>query len=95
MDPWAKGGSGAAGALLWMVTVYGIQLSLDASKGQLQWKPSKERVLGVIGLVSCYLLLGAAAPFIVDAHTAKEAVAEGLGWQGIFGQFAKPKMGLG
>jgi hypothetical protein len=35
-------------------------------------------------------LLGAATPLVVDAQTAKEAVAEGLGWQGVFGQFAKP-----
>jgi hypothetical protein len=35
-------------------------------------------------------LLGAATPLVVDAQTVKEGVAEGLGWQGVFGQFAKP-----
>src|SRR5919198_1525877 len=40
---------------------------------------------GVVGLVACCVLLGAAAPIVVDAQTAKEAVAEGLGWQGVYG----------
>jgi hypothetical protein len=46
-------------------------------------------VAGVVGLVLMYLILGGAAPFVADANNAKEAVAVGLGWQGVFGQFVK------
>jgi hypothetical protein len=73
-----------------MVAVYGVQISLTATRGDLGWTPSRQSVLGVLGLVTCCVLLGAAAPLVVDAQTAKEAVAEGLGWQGVFGQFTKP-----
>jgi hypothetical protein len=82
--------SGAAGAIFWMVAVYGVQISLTAARGDLRWRASRQTVLGVVGVVACCVLLGAATPLVVDAETAKEAVAEGLGWQGVFGQFAKP-----
>jgi hypothetical protein len=90
LDIYGKCASGGAGAILWMVAVYGIQISLTAARGDLRWTASRQSVLGVVGLVVCCVLLGAAAPIVVDAQTAKEAVAEGLGWQGVYGQFAKP-----
>jgi len=89
-DAYAKAASGAAGAVLWMIAVYGVQTSLTAARGHLRWTASPQTVLGVLGLVACCILLGAAAPLVVDAQSAKEAVADGLGWQGVFGQFAKP-----
>jgi hypothetical protein len=76
--------------LLWMVAVYGVQVSLTAARGELRWSATRQSIFGILGLVTCCLILGGAAPFVVDAETAKEAVAEGLGWQGVFGQFAKP-----
>ena len=90
LDAYGKCASGAAGAILWMVAVYGIQISRTAARGDLRWTATRQTVLGVVGLVTCCVLLGAAAPLVVDAETAKEAVAEGLGWQGVFGQFVKP-----
>jgi hypothetical protein len=90
LDAYVKATSGAAGAVLWMIAVYGVQTSLTAARGDLRWTATLQTMLGVVGLVACCTLLGAAAPFVVDAQSAKEAVAEGLGWQGVFGQFAKP-----
>jgi len=93
LDAYGKGASGAAGALLWMIAVYGVQVSLTAARGDLRWTASRQTTLGILGLVMCCVLLGGTAPFVVDAQTTKEAVAEGLGWQGVFGQFARPIRG--
>jgi hypothetical protein len=72
-----------------MILVYGVQTSSRAAHGRIQWGATPQRVAGVCGLIACFLLLGAAAPFLVDAEDAKESVGYGLGWQGVFGQFAK------
>lgn len=80
---------GAAGAALWIIIVHGIPTTLAAARGEITWTPSLQRVLGVAGFLVCYLVLGAAAPFIADAESGKEAAAVGLGWQGVFGQFTK------
>ena len=87
MSAGAQGGYGAIGVGLWIIAVYGLQIA--ASRGELEWRATVQTVLGVVGLVLFYLVLGAAAPIVVDAHSAKEAIAEGLGWQGIFGQYVK------
>lgn len=86
---------GAGGAALWLVLVHGIPVSWRALHGQLSWRPGLQNVLGLAGLLIGYLILGAAAPFIVDANEAKEAIGYGLGWQGVFGQYAKPPSGGG
>jgi hypothetical protein len=90
VDPVAKGGYGALGVGLWIIAVYGLNIATAASQGRLEWKASFQTVTGVVGLVFFYLVLGAAAPFIAVAENAKEAIAMGLGWQGVFGQFVKP-----
>jgi hypothetical protein len=81
---------GAGGTALWLVLVHGIPVSWRALHGKVTWKPGLQNVLGLIGLLASYLVLGAVAPFIVDAQHAKEAIGYGLGWQGVFGQYAKP-----
>jgi hypothetical protein len=90
LDVYGQCTSGAAGAIFWMVAVYGVQISLTAARGDLVWTASRQSVLGIVAFVACCVLLGAATPLVVDAQTVKEGVAEGLGWQGVFGQFAKP-----
>jgi hypothetical protein len=89
VDAFHKGGYGAIGVALWIIAVYGLQIASAASRGELHWKATLQTVAGVSGLIVFYLVLGAAAPFVADAQSSKEAVAEGLGWQGIFGQFVK------
>ena len=69
--------------------VYGLPLALKAIKGEVVWTATPQTVLGLIGFLVFCLLLGGVAPFLVDAHSSKEAIAEGLGWQGVFGQFTK------
>ena len=88
--PLAIGAWGAAGAALWLLLVFGLPVSWQAFHGEINWTPTPQRVFGLIGLVTGYLLLGGMAPFIVDAHQMKEAIGYGLGWQGVFGQFVKP-----
>jgi hypothetical protein len=86
---WPKAGWGALGALVWIVLIHGLPVALKAAHGQIEWKPTRVRSLGVCGLVAFYLMLGAAAPFIVDASAAKDAFAWGLAWQSVFGESAR------
>jgi hypothetical protein len=72
-----------------MVLVYGIGICSAAAKGDLRWKADVGRVLGVVGLIAVYLVLGAAASWLAGAQSAKEAIAFGLGWQGLFGHFTR------
>jgi hypothetical protein len=88
---WEVGGAGAGGAFLWIVIVHGIDLSQSAIKNEISWRPTRQGVLGVMGFFCCYLLLGFFAPFILTVTTMKEAVIAGLGWQGVFGHFIKPR----
>jgi hypothetical protein len=91
LDALHKGGYGALGVALWIIAVYGLPLAYAAIQGQVDWKATPQTVLGLIGFIVFYLVLGAAAPFVADAGNAKEAISLGLGWQGVFGQFVKPK----
>jgi hypothetical protein len=72
LDVYGQCASGAAGAIFWMVAVYGVQISLTAARGDLAWTASRQSVLGLIGFVACCVLLGAATPLVVDAQTVKE-----------------------
>src|SRR3954469_23064228 len=84
-----KGLYGAGGALLWIVLIHGLPVALLATRGKLEWAATRQSVLGLSGLLTCYLVLGAGAPFLLDAHEAKEALAYGLGWQSVFGEYTK------
>lgn len=81
---------GASGALLWLLLVHALPVAWRATHNQIVWTATLQGVLGIVGLVVIYLALGAVAPLIVHAHAAQESVIAGLGWQGIFGQYAKP-----
>jgi hypothetical protein len=81
---------GVGGAALWLVLVHGIPVSWRALHGDISWEPELQHILGLVGLLASYLILGGVAPFIMDAQHVKEAIGYGLGWQGVFGQFAKP-----
>ena len=60
--------------------------------------PFEEAVYGAGGATLWIVLVYglptafAAAPFLVDAASAKEAFALGLGWQGVFWQFTKAQL---
>jgi len=95
VSPWTKGAAGSVGAALWIILVYGLPLAFKATKGEVIWTATKQTVLGLIGVLVFALLLGGAAPFLVDATSFKEALAEGLGWQGVFGQIMKFPSGGG
>jgi hypothetical protein len=88
--PIAVAGSGAAGAALWLLLIFGLPVCWDAFHGEVSWTPNTQRVLGLAGLIISYLVLGAVAPFVVSATEMKEAIGYGLGWQGVFGQFVRP-----
>ncbi len=86
---WPEAGFGALGAAVWIILIHGLPTALKAARGDLNWKRNNERELGVLVLVTFYLALGAAAPFIVDAATKKDAFAWGLAWQSVFGESAR------
>jgi hypothetical protein len=86
---WTLATWGAAGALLWILLIYGVPLAQRATDGRLDWEGSTQQVLGIAGLIAIYLASGAAAPFLADADATKEAFAFGLGWQSIFGEHTK------
>jgi hypothetical protein len=88
--PVAIAAAGAAGAALWLLLIFGLPASWKAFHGEITWSPSLQRVLGLIGLILGYLILGGVAPFIVNATEVKEAIGYGLGWQGVLGQFVRP-----
>jgi hypothetical protein len=93
--PVAIAAGGAAGAAVWLLLIFGLPASWKAFHGEITWSPSLQPVLGLIGLIVGYLILGGVAPFIVSATEVKEAVGYGLGWQGVFGQFVRPLGGDG
>jgi hypothetical protein len=88
--PLSIGAWGAAGAAIWLLLVFGLPVSWQAFHGEITWEPTAQRMLGLVGFIVIYLVLGGAAPLLVDAHQMKEAIGYGLGWQGVFGQFVKP-----
>jgi hypothetical protein len=88
----AQLGSGAGGAGIWIIAVHGLPTAHKAARGDLEWSATTQRVLGVIGVVSFYLVLGAFAAFVISADTAKESFAWGLGWQGVFGQYTRSRL---
>lgn len=81
---------GAAGAGLWLVLVYGLPLAWKASRNEIKWTPTAQRVIGIAALVVIYVGLGAVAAIFVGSESAKEAAGYGLGWQGVFGRYVKP-----
>jgi hypothetical protein len=86
---WAEWGAGAAGAGVWILIIHGLPLARKAIQGEVQWAATLQRVVGLIGFVLGYLILGAAAAWFSGADAAREAFAWGLGWQGVFGQYVK------
>ena len=89
LSPIGTACSGAGGAALWLLLIFGLPLSWEALHGRVQWTPNVQRVLGLVGVIVGYLVLGGVAPFIVSTHDMKTAIGYGLGWQGVFGQFVK------
>jgi hypothetical protein len=47
------------------------------------------RAIGALGVAVIVLALGAVAAFVMGAHAGKEALGYGLGWQGVFGEYAR------
>src|SRR4051812_25092771 len=86
---WEKTTRGAMGAALWIVLVHVLPLALQASRDNLKWTPTVQRVCGLIVLLAAYLTVGGAAAYLAGAKTLKEAFAWGLGWQGVFGEYVR------
>jgi len=86
---------GAAGAFIWLLVVHGLPLFWSLVRNEVQWTKGRriQPFLGVGGLVLIYSILGAVASNLGGAQGWKEAIAFGLGWQGIFGHFVKPPAG--
>jgi len=89
MDGVHRGLWGAVGVGLWIIIAYGLGIAHTMARGELRWTASVQTVCGLVAVVGCYVILGASVPMILDAQNAKEAVAEGLGWQALLRQFVE------
>jgi uncharacterized membrane protein YbjE (DUF340 family) len=72
-----------------LILVYALPASARVARGQAKLVLDRDRTAGAFGVILFVLLLGAVAAFLMGAHQGKEALGYGLGWQGVFGEFAR------
>ena len=81
---------GVTGAFMALVAVQGLPLAEALLRGELAWRPTPGRLLGLTGFVAFFLGLGGAVALLLgDATEPKHAIAYGLGWQAILGGYIK------
>ncbi len=90
MPSWETLAGGALGAGIWLLVVHALPLAWRAINNEVDWTPSGQSILGLFGLVLIYLSVGAGVSLLIAPGSFREAVAYGLGWQGVFGQYVKP-----
>jgi hypothetical protein len=76
---------GCLGGAIGYALAYALPFFVSLYQGDIeigQFTPSK--VVGLLGIIPFYVLLGGAAALIFDPDTPKFAIISGLGFEGIF-----------
>jgi hypothetical protein len=76
---------GCLGGAIGYALAYALPFFVSLYQGDIeigQFTPSK--VIGLLGIIPFYVLLGGAAALIFDPDTPKFAIISGLGFEGIF-----------